>query len=189
MEMKVQIYPKFAFKDSKIVKSNYLWKKIRHKNLVRADFRCELCKRKFGNRGKKLFCEEIWDFDFDNRKRNLCGFVVICDKCSFIRNHKFMYEGYSDKKFYMHFNRYFNPEHKDTSIMIRNGCSDAYQIYNKISKSGVKWKTNLGNFFDKKNFIESGCFACKKCGKFSDTNLPCKKCGMTSFWKMRVPVI
>ncbi len=58
------------------------WEKIRRNELLRADFKCEIC----GQIDHKLECHETWDYNEESGNQTLTDLLMLCDSCHNVKH-------------------------------------------------------------------------------------------------------
>jgi len=58
------------------------WEKVRRNELLRADFKCEIC----GQIDPKLECHETWDYNEESGNQTLTNLLMLCDSCHNVKH-------------------------------------------------------------------------------------------------------
>jgi hypothetical protein len=82
LKLTIELVPKTSWYDNmRKVLPKSEWDKLRRKTYAEHGYRCGICEAE-----GRLNCHEIWEYDDNNHKQTLLGFIALCDLCHHVKH-------------------------------------------------------------------------------------------------------
>ena len=139
----LELVPKTLwYKNLRSVLPKSIWDKLRKNCYEKANHHCEVC----DGQGKihKVECNEIWEYDDQNKVQKLVGLVALCELCHKVK-HLGLTELQGQKEIALRHMAAVNKWDEDACLQYVKKCFDKWQERSRFEwQQDLNWLTNRG---------------------------------------------
>lgn len=118
---------------------NRIWQRIRRRELLRANYKCEICGSE-----ENLQVHEIWEYDLKNRTQRLIGYRVLCQRCHRVHHSSYLVKKDEIDDLVAYIWRVNNALGEQIGrVIISSRLYKAYETW--LDRSNICWKIDISS--------------------------------------------